>query len=85
MNNGDFFEGDFHTQVASGHHDAVGDMDDFVDVVYAVGVFNFGDQTDVVAAQPVEFMTDFNDIIRRTDKGSSNKVKFVLYREGKIA
>ena len=85
MNNRDFLKRDLYAQIAAGYHDTVGNPNDFVDVLHTVGIFDFGNQPDIVAAQAVELMADFNHIVRRTDKGGCYKIKLVFHRKGQVA
>ncbi|MGN9542334.1 hypothetical protein ACTMQO_21075 [Escherichia coli] len=69
-----FFYRDFYTQVATRNHDAVRGFEDFVEVVEAFLVFDFGDDVDVFAAVRFQVLTDFDNVRTLTNKGSSNKV-----------
>ena len=46
LNRGQLFKRNFNAQVAPGHHDAVACVDDFVDLIHAGSVLDFGDQVD---------------------------------------
>ncbi|CSQ32917.1 Uncharacterised protein [Shigella sonnei] len=69
-----FFYRNFYTQVATRNHDAVRGFEDFVEVVEAFLVFDFGDDVDVFAAVRFQVLTDFDNVRTLTNKGSSNKV-----------
>ncbi len=45
------FGGQLHPQVAAGHHDPVGSLDDGVDVVEGLGALDLGDEPDVPAGR----------------------------------
>ncbi len=74
-----FFYRDFYTQVATRNHDAVRGFEDFVEVVEAFLVFDFGDDVDVFAAVRFQVLTDFDNVRTLTNKGSSNKKADALF------
>ena len=51
LDNRDFFQRNFNTQVTAGYHDPIGGLQNGIDVFYALCVFNFGNNTNMVAAQ----------------------------------
>ena len=43
LHDGNFFRAHLHAQVAARDHHAVGDSENFVEIVYGFGLFQFGD------------------------------------------
>ena len=48
LDNRNLLQRNFHAQVASGNHDAVGHIDDLVDVFHTILIFNFGDDPNFI-------------------------------------
>ncbi len=66
---GHFLQRNFDTQVSAGHHDAVGDVEDLVDIVDALGALDLGDDLHS-ALMGIEDLPDQADIIGRPGEGS---------------
>ena len=75
----DLFQGNFYAQVAAGHHDAVGHVDNLVDIPYAVNIFNLGDDADIVIPHAFQKSAHFQNIIGGAGEGSSDKVEVLLH------
>ena len=76
--------GNFHTQVAPGHHNAVGGGQDLVQVVHALLVLDLGDDLYIVPAALVEDGSNSLHIRRPADKGGGDKVEVVLHTEADV-
>ncbi|MNH01949.1 hypothetical protein D3C79_611740 [compost metagenome] len=63
-----FFYRDFNAQIATSNHDAVRSFEDFVEVVQAFLVFDFGDDLDLLAAVGFQVLTNFQHVGTLTDK-----------------
>ena len=77
--------GDLHPQVTPGHHDAVGGLQDLVDVVHALLILDLGDDADLLAAEAVQYLPHRLNISGPADKGSGNEVEIVLHAELDVA
>ena len=75
---GDAFLGHFNAQVATGHHDAVGHFEDFVDVVHAFLILNLGNDFDV-AAVGVQDFADVEHVLLVAYEGVGDEVDVLLY------
>ena len=81
LEDGHLLSGDLHAQVAAGNHDAVGCLDDLLQVVHALAVLNLGDDADVVAAVLVQAGADVLHVAGLPDEGSGDEVEVVLSGE----
>ena len=84
LDNRDFLQWDFHAQIAAGHHDAVGGLQNGVDVLHTLSVLNLSDDPDVLAAQFFQKSAHFLNIIGRTGKGSGHIIKALLHAESQV-
>ena len=62
------FQRYLHTHVASGDHDAVCLLDDRVNIIHALLIFNLGDDVDLLTAVIVEKLSHLPDIVGRSCK-----------------
>ena len=79
-----FFQGDFHAHVAAGDHDAVGSMENTLEVLDALHVLNLGDDPDARAALLLEDPADGEDVLCGTGEGGGNEVKTVFDAEDDV-
>ena len=75
---GNHLGGKLHAQVAAGDHDAVGSLDDLVDVVQSLLVLDFRDDLDV-AAVGVENILHGPDVARRAHERMRDEIDVVLH------
>ena len=68
-------------RVAPGDHDAVGHLDDLVDMLYAFVVLDFGDDRDTVAAVLLQEVADFKHVVPGAHKGCGDNVHVLLDAE----
>ena len=85
LDDGHVLSGDLHAQVATGHHQAIGNLEDLLQIVHALLVFDLGDDADVLAAVGVQNGTDLLHVGGLTHKGGGNEVEVVLHGELQIA
>ena len=79
-----FLEGDFHTQISSGYHDSVGSADDLVEVGDGFVVLDFADEVDVGAVDWVfgdQMFSEFDQISFVPCERYGNVVHLVLQSE----
>ena len=76
----DLLHADFHTQVTAGDHDAVGLLDDVIEVVQTLQVFNLGDDAHPARKVAEDFANVFN-IAALAHEGRSDEVHVVLHRK----
>ena len=67
-------EGDLHAHVAPGHHDAVGQGEDLVQVLDPLGVFNLGDDLDPLPAVVVQEFAELADVVRGPREGGGHEI-----------
>ena len=75
LDNRNILQRNLNTHVAAGNHNAVGNTQDFVDVVDALCIFNLRNDFDGVAAVLLQDFTNLQNILRAAGKGSCDKVK----------
>ena len=76
--------GNLHTQIAPGHHHAVGHVDDGVQVVHTLPVLNLGDDADILAAALVEVGADVLHVAGLPHEGGGDEVEVLLHGELQI-
>ncbi|CAY77608.1 hypothetical protein P301_A20221 [Saccharomyces cerevisiae P301] len=79
----DFWGWDFNTQVTSGNHNTVSDLQDFVEVVNTLLVFNLDNDLDVLTLFTQDF-SDGQNIVGGSDERSEDHVDTVLDTESQI-
>ena len=80
----DFWGWDFDTQVTSGNHDSVSDLQDFVEVVNTLLVFNLDDDLDVLTVFTQNF-SDGQNILSGSDERSEDHVDTVFNTESQVS
>ena len=78
LNGGQLHKGDFHTQVASGHHDALAGLANSLNIVHTGLVLDLGDDLDALAAVFVQEIAHIQHILLGGNKGRGHKVHIVL-------
>src|SRR5699024_11429788 len=78
LNMGNLPGRNLHSQVASGHHDPVGLLDDPVDIVYAFLTLYLGDDINMIPAVCLKQLTDFFDSLCVSHKRSRDKIHALL-------
>ena len=71
---GDLLRRDLDTEVATGHHHAIGGFENLVDVVHALLVLDLSDDLDGTLVR-VEDLLDIQHVLLATDEGMSNEVQ----------
>ena len=84
MKGGNLGGGNLHAQVAPGHHDPVGGVQDFVQVVDALLVLDFGNDFHIVPAAVMEHLPDGLHVGGPADEGGGDEVKVVLHAEADV-
>ena len=77
-------EGYLHTQIATGHHDAVTDLADLLQVVDTRLVFDFGDNADGFAGMLGQEFLHIQDILLAGDKGAGHVVHPIFHPQQQI-
>mmetsp|Transcript_3461 Transcript_3461/g.15219 ORF Transcript_3461/g.15219 Transcript_3461/m.15219 type:complete len:408 (+) Transcript_3461:529-1752(+) len=77
----DLLGGDLHAEVAAGHHDAVGVLEDVVEILHTGAVLDLGDDLDLVTTRFVEDLADQLHVLAGLYKRGGNKVHLVLAAE----
>jgi hypothetical protein len=77
LGEGDLLGGDLHAEVAASDHDAVGVLEDIVEVAHALLVLNLGDDLDVFTAVFVEELSNHLDVVAALDEGHGDVVHLV--------
>ena len=80
LNGGDLFRRHFHAQVAAGHHDAVGDLQDGFEMLDRLRLFQLGDDPGV-AAERGYAVAHQGHVFGRAHKGDGDGVDAVIERE----
>ena len=78
MNMGNLPGRNLHSQVASGHHDPVGLLDDPVDIVHAFLTLYLGYDINMIPAVCLKQLTDFFDSLCVSHKRSRDKIHALL-------
>lgn len=73
LNAGDFLLCHLDTQVATSDHDTVGHIEDFIDVIHALLVLNFGDDFHI-AVMCIEDGLHIEDILLGTNEGMGHEI-----------
>mmetsp|Transcript_3464 Transcript_3464/g.15235 ORF Transcript_3464/g.15235 Transcript_3464/m.15235 type:complete len:408 (+) Transcript_3464:532-1755(+) len=73
----DLLGGDLHAEVAAGHHDAVGVLEDIVEVAHALLVLDLGDDLDVLSAVFIQNFANHLDVLAGLHKGHCDVVHLV--------
>ena len=84
LNGGNLHIGNFHAQIAPGDHNAVALGADFLRVIHAGAVFNFGNDLNVAAAVFPEEGFQFNQILPGGNEGGSHKIHPVFDAEQQV-
>ena len=79
LDGGEFFKGDFHAHIAAADHDAVGNFQNFLDVVDARAVFDLGDEVDVFSAVFLEKIADIEHVLFLRNEGTGNEIHAEFY------
>ena len=77
-------EGDLHPHVAPGHHNAIGNPQDFINVFHALHILNLSDDVDGVAFILFQYAADFQNILCCTGKGGGDEVEPVFNAENNV-
>ena len=72
------------TQIPPGHHNAVRCRQNFIQIVHALLIFNFGDDFNIVSATLAEHRAYSLYIRRAADKRGSDEIKVVFHAEADI-
>ena len=83
LNGGDFFRRNFDAEVAAGHHDAVGDLQDGVEMLDGLRLFELGDDPGI-AAECGYAIAHQGYIFGRAHKRDGDGVDAVIERELEI-
>ena len=75
---------DFHTQIASGNHHAVRSFNDLVDIMYALCIFNLGDNIDPLSTVCTKQFFNLFDCFCISYERSSDKVNSLFDTEQNI-
>ena len=62
------FQRNFHTHVSSGDHDSVCRLDDRINVIHALLIFNLGNDMDFISAVIIEELSHLADVFSRPCK-----------------
>ena len=84
LNAGDFLHGDFHAHVAPGDHDAVRHLEDVVDIVHALGIFDFGDDPDGMVAVLFQLLADLQHIVGPAGERGGDEVGLHFAGKGDV-
>ena len=84
LNAGDFLERDLDPHIPAGNHDAVRYLDDFIDVIDALRVFDFGDNADGMVVVELKLLADLQNIVRTAGEGRGDEVGFHFAGKGHI-
>ena len=85
MQHRNFFHIDFHAQVAARHHDAVGNLEDFVKVIHAHAVFDLGENLHMAAAVVGAELADGQHVAGTADEGRGDEVNALFNAEDDVA
>ena len=80
LDHGDLGKVDLHAHVAPGDHDRVGGGQDLVDVIYALAVFDLGDDAHFGVAR-VQQAADLLDVLGAAGEAGSHKIEPLLDAE----
>ena len=83
LDGGHFFGRHLDPQVAPGHHDAVGRIDDGVDVLQGLGLFDLGDDGRLIG-QGGQVFPHASDVVRMPHEGHGDEIHLFLHSEGRI-
>lgn len=78
---GKFFIGYFHAEVAARDHNAVCDVQDFIDVVHAAAALDFGNKVNIRVAVRLKEFADVDDVLCLGGERTGNKVDALLNAE----
>ena len=78
LNRGQLTERHLYAHVAAGHHDAVADVDDLVQMLDALRILNLGNNLNILCAVQGQQCPDLPHIVRRTHKGTRDIVDTLL-------
>ena len=79
------FHIDFHAQIAARDHDAVGNLEDFVEVVHAHAVFDLGEDLHMAAAVVGAELAEGQHVAGAADEGRGDQVDALLNAEDDVA
>ena len=77
-------KGDLHAHISSGDHDAVSNPKDFVDVLDALHILDFGNDVHGMAFVFFQNLADLQDVGGRTGEGGGDEIEAVLNAEDDI-
>ena len=84
LNQWNFLCRNLYAEVATGYHQAVGYFEDFIQVVNALLVLDFGDDLDVLAIMLLQQFANFKHVTCFTNEGSGNKIDALFDPENDI-
>lgn len=67
------------------HHDAVGCLQDLVNIVHALLILDLGDDADLLAAKAVQHLPHRLDVGGPADKGGGDEIEVVLHAKPDVA
>ena len=77
--------GDLNAHVAAGDHDAVAVFEDFVEMIDALFVFDFGNDADCMAAVIIEELAHVNDVLGGAHKGGGDEIHVMFDAKEQVA
>ena len=83
LNTRQFGKVNFYPHIAAGYHDTVGNGENFIQIIHAFTVFDFGNDTNIGIVL-VEYFAQVTHIIGGTDKAGCDKVKALFDAEENI-
>ena len=81
---GKFFIGYFHAEVAARDHNAVCDVQDFIDIVHSAAALDFGNKVNIRVAVRFKEFADVDDVLCLGGERTGNKVDALLNAEQDI-
>ena len=80
LDRGDILQIHLDAEIAACDHNAVGGLDDLIDIIDALLILDLGDDLDVTLAA-VEDLLYLIHVLARADKGVSDEVHIVIHGE----
>ncbi len=78
LNVGQFLVGDLHAHVSAPDHNAVGHVEDFLQIIHARAVFNFGDEVDVRRAVLAQKVPHVENVLRFGNERTSHEIDLLF-------
>ena len=78
LNNRHFLQRNLHTHVTTGYHDTVCHTENLLTVLHSLHIFNFRNNMDILSAFFFQNLTNFQNVIGSSCKGSCNKIIILL-------